>query len=84
MVGPTAPVPSVFAAAAVEAVASAAALAEFAASNPACKDAAVTVATDAPLSSTSATPAVPENEISECATPAASIRDVVVRRMLFC
>jgi hypothetical protein len=35
------------------------------------------------LSSISATPAVPEKDTSAWATPAASTRDVVVRRMRF-
>ena len=38
-------------------------------------------ATDAPLSSISAIPAVPENVMSAWATPAARTSDVVVRRM---
>ena len=39
-------------------------------------------ATDAPLSSISAIPAVPEKDTSAEAKPAASTRDVEVRRML--
>ena len=41
------------------------------------------LASDAPLSSISATPAVPEKDTSAWATPAARTRDVVVRRMRF-
>ena len=44
-------------------------------------EAAVLVATEAPLSSISATPAVPEKDTSAWATPAARTSDVVVRRM---
>ena len=39
------------------------------------------VASDAPLSSISATPAVPEKDTSAWATPAARTKEVVVRRM---
>jgi hypothetical protein len=41
------------------------------------------VATDAPLSSIIATPAVPEKDTSAWATPAARTKEVVVRRMRF-
>jgi hypothetical protein len=43
----------------------------------------VRVASDAPLSSIIATPAVPEKVTSAWATPAARTKEVVVRRMRF-
>jgi hypothetical protein len=63
---------------AASAVTNAAAAADAAAAWPA---AVTPAAADAPLSSISATPAVPENVISAWATPAARTSDVVVRRM---
>ena len=41
------------------------------------------LASDAPLSSISSTPAVPEKDTSAWATPAARTKEVVVRRMRF-
>ena len=44
---------------------------------------AAVAASRAPLSSISATPAVPEKDTSAWATPAARTKEVVVRRMRF-